>query len=60
MGKCKLYIRTGVNDFYVGEFKNRKAAEKNWVNQQGLYQQIYPSVIPMRPIYVEQGKEKGK
>ena len=58
MGKCKLYIRSGKNDFYYGTFQNREKAEAHFNLIRAKLENEYGP--RPEPIYVEQGKGKGK
>lgn len=54
MAACKLYIRSGNQDWCLGSFPNREKAEEHW-------HFIYNDLInrygtDITPIYVETGK----
>lgn len=58
MSKCKLFLQTGKEIKYAGEFKNREAARKH-------FELIRPKLRSKRgqivtAIYVESGKGRGK
>lgn len=55
---CKLYVRSGSFDTYLGQFKNQEKAKEH-------YQLVRVKVeselgTGIQPIYVEQGKGKRK
>ena len=58
MAKCKLYIRAGTEDTYIGEFANREAAEKYVTLVKTEIHQKYGYKVKAEPVYVEQGKPK--
>lgn len=51
---CKLYIRAGGRDWFMGEYPNRKRAEMVWgLSKEKLRNEMGSDV---QPIYVETGK----
>ena len=60
MGKCKLYLRAGKQDTYIGEYPSREAAEKHYNLIKGEIKQRYGYMVQAQPVYVEQGKGKGR
>ena len=58
MSKCKLYIKAGADNTYIGEFPSRKAAEKYHNLIKTDIQQRYGYKVKAEPVYVEQGKPK--
>lgn len=55
---CKLYVRSGNFDLYLGQFKNQeKAAAHFQLVKAKLESEIGTGLIP---VYVESGKRRGK
>ena len=57
MGKCKLYLRAGKQDTYIGEYPSREAAEKHYNLIKGEIKQRYGYTVQAEPVYVETGKK---
>ena len=60
MAKCKLYIRAGAADTYIGEFSSREKAEVHYNLIKGEIKQKYGYTVQAEPVYVETGKGRGK
>lgn len=58
MPKCKLYIRAGANDAYIGEYPSKEAAEKYYKLIKSDIQKLYGYTVKAQPIYIQQGKAK--
>lgn len=60
MGKCKLYLRNGTDDFYIGEFKSREKAEEYYNLCKNQIKEICGYDTQAEPVYVETGKGREK
>ena len=60
MSKCKLYIRAGTGDTYIGEFPSREAAEKHYNLVKTEVQKRYGYSVQAKPVYVETGKGRSR
>lgn len=56
MAKCKLYLRVGANDAYIGDFPSKEAAEKYYKLIKSDIHKLYGYKVKAQPIYVQQGK----
>ena len=55
---CKLYVSCGNRDMYLGQFKNQEKTKEHYsLIREKLYSELGYGV---KPIYVEQGRGKGK
>lgn len=58
MSKCKLYLATKHTSNYIGEFKNRAAAEDFYTNHTKYLEEKYGK--GREPIYVEESKGRDR
>lgn len=55
---CKLYIKAGSIDFYLGSFPNREKAEGHYRLIRAKVEDEYGT--DAKPVYVETGKGRSK
>lgn len=60
MSKCKLYLRAGQNDNYIGTFPSRAKAEEYYNQVKHEIRKKYGYDGQAQPVYVESGKGRGK
>ena len=55
---CKLYVKAGKVDFYLGSFPNQEKAESHYRLIKAKIETEYGTGA--KPVYVETGKGRGK